>query len=316
MGNLDLKGITLDQLQGFVEAHGEPRFRASQIFDWLYNRRIQNRADRLSHMGNLSKACIEKLQPVTYVTSLILQEEVDSRYVFIAQDHNPLHAFLKKERLFLATQIGCSYKCKFCLYGKMGLVRNLVSGEIVDQVVKVQAETQSVDEIALGGMGEPLANYDNVLNAIKIINTRCGLGFPFKNIYLYTCGVAPMIKQLGDTKLPVRLIVGLHSVDDKTRSSLMNVNNEYPIDTLLSAVKYYGHKTGTTVEMEYMLFEGVNDSYQDAKLLIKKLLGLPVKLVLTTYEPVSRVRLKPVNEDRQEEFLNTLLAGNIKAEIR
>lgn len=96
----------------------------------------------------------------------------------------------------------------------------------------------------------------------------------------------------------------------------MSINSEYPVDTLLSAVKYYGHKTGITVELEYMLFDGINDSYGDAKLLVKKLLGLPVRLALVTYEPVSRVRLKPVNEGRQDEFLNTLLSNNIKAEIR
>lgn len=313
MDMLDLKGVTLQELRESVEAYGEPRFRASQILDWLYNSRIQHRVDRLQCMPNLSKACIEKLQPITYITSLILQETDDSRYVFIAQDNNPLHAFLKKERLFLATQIGCSYKCKFCPYSRIGFIRNLAAGEIVDQAVKIQAKNQAIKEIALGGMGEPLANYDAVLNAIKIINGQWGLGFSFKNIYLYTCGIAPKIKELADTKLPIRLIVGLHSVDDKTRSSLMG---GYPVDTLLNAVKYYGHKTGILVELEYMLFDGVNDSYQDAKDLIKKLLGLPVRLALITYEPVSRVRLKPVNQNRQEEFLNTLLSGNIKAEIK
>lgn len=333
MDKLDLKGVTLPQLQGFVDAHGEPKFRAAQILDWLYNKRISNRVDRLEDMANISKACMEKLQPLTYITSLKLEGIEEPRYIWLAQDKNSLHSVLRNGKLFLATQIGCTYKCKFCPYGRIGLVRNLTAGEIVDQVVKVQAallsgamekglpagqagKGEGIKEIVLGGMGEPLANYEAVLNAIKIINGQWGLEFPMKNINLYTCGVVPQIKALADTKLPIILIVGLHSVDDKARSSMMSVNDEYPVDTLLNAIKYYGHGTGTTVELEYILFEGINDSYPDAKFLMKKLLGLPVKLVLVTYEPIPRGRLKPVHEDRQEEFLNILLAGNIKAELR
>lgn len=316
MNKIDLKGTTLPDLQKFVESHGEPKFRAAQILDWLYNKRIQNRVDRLEDMANISKACIEKLKPLTYITSLTMQETDGSRYIFVVQDNNPFHSILKKEGLLLATQIGCSYKCKFCPCGRTNLVRDLSTGEIVDQIVRVQAKDQSIQKIVLGGMGEPLANYVSVFNAIRIINAQWGLGFSMRNIYLSTCGLATEIKKLADTKLSIRLIVGLHSVDDKIRSTIMSVNDKYNVDTLLNAVKYYGHKTGITVELEYILFEGVNDSYADSKLLIKKLLGLPVKLILVPYEPLSRARLSPVGFDKQERFLNNLISGNINAEIK
>lgn len=316
MEKLDLKGVTLEELQGFVTIHGEPKFRAGQILNWLYNRRISNRVDRLEDMSNLSKVCIKKLLPLVRITRLTLEDIKDSRYIFITEDKNSLHSILKEGKLFLATQIGCSYKCRFCPYGKIDLVRNLTTGEIVDQVVRVQAKANAIEEIVIGGMGEPLANYEAVLNCIKIINAKWGLRFSMRNMYLSTCGIAPAIKRLADTGLPIRLRVGLHSVDDKVRSSLMDVNNEYPLDTLLSAVRYYGHRTGTTVELEYILFEGINNSYTDRKYLVKKLLGLPVKLVLVTYEPVPRIHLKPVTQSKQEEFLRELLSGNIRAEMR
>lgn len=316
MNKVDLKGTNLQELQKFVESHGEPKFRAVQILDWLYNKRIQNRVDRLEDMANISNACIEKLKPLTYITSLRMQETDGSRYIFVAQDNNPFYSILKKEGLLLATQIGCSFKCKFCPCGRINLVRNLSTGEIVDQIIRIQAKGQSIQKIVIGGMGEPLANCDSILNTIRIINAQWGLGFAMKNIYLSTCGLAPEIKKLADTKLPIRLIVALHSVDDKIRSTLMSVNDKYPVDTLLNAVKYYGSKTGITVEMEYILFEGINDSYADSKLLIKKLLSLPVKLILVPYEPLPRARLSSVNFDKVEKFLNNLISGNINAEIK
>lgn len=315
MDKIDLKGITLENLQKIVEANGEPKFRAAQILDWLYNRRISNRVNRLEDMGNISKSCIEKLLPITNIASLKVEETDGSRHVFVTQDSNPVHSILKKEKLLLATQIGCSYKCKFCPYGRIKLVRSLTTGEIVDQVLKVQAGAGNIQKIGLSGMGEPLANLDAVLDAIKIINSQWGLGFPLKDIYISTCGLVPEIKKIANTKMPIRLRVGLHSLDDKTRSSLMEINDQYPVDVLLNEIKNYGSKTGTIVELEYILLEGINDSYLDSKNLIKKLLGLPVKLFLIIYEPVSRARLKPVNMNRQEQFLNTLIAGNLNAEI-
>lgn len=313
---LDLKGASFHGLQKFVEANGEPKFRASQILGWLYNKRISNRVDKLNEMSNLSKNCIDKLLPLVYSTELAASDSDDSKLVFTAQDGKCLHSIVKNGKLFLASQIGCSYSCEFCVYGKAKLTRDLTTGEIIDQVLKAQKIKKDVEKIVFGGMGEPLANYDSFLDAIKIIQSRWGFEFPVGDISVYTCGVVPEIKKLADNEFPIQLVVGLHSVNDEVRSSLMDVNKKYPVDELLGAVKYYSRTTGVDAELEYMLLSGVNDSYTDAKLLIKKLLGLPVKLYLTTYEHVSRKKFVPLDFDRQEQFLNILIAGNIKAEIR
>lgn len=316
MNKLDLKGVTLQELQDFVASQGEPRFRASQILNWLYNRRIPNRVDRLENMSNLSKNCIEKFTSLTSSSVLTLETAEDSRFIFSAQDNNPLHTVVKNETIYLATQIGCAFECQFCSFGKTKLVRNLTTGEVVDQILQLQKNGASIKRIAFSGMGEPLANLDVVLGSIKIINSEWGLDFPLKNIYLYTCGLPQQIKMLADIKLSIGLSVGFHSAEDKTRSALMSINNQFPIDQLLDAVKYYGRITGDIVELEYILLEGMNDGYADAKLLIKKLIGLPVKLNLVTYNPVPRRKLEPVNFNKQDQFLDYLLAGNIRAEIK
>lgn len=313
---LDLKGVSLRELQEFVAAHGQPKFRASQIFSWLYNKKIFNRVNRLEDMANLSNECIRKILPVVSISDLSIETFDNARCAFAAQDGAALHSAIKDGKVYLSTQIGCSYRCEFCPYGKIDLVRNLKTGELVDQVVKLQGENVPIEKVSFGAMGEPLMNYDSVMNSLRIICSPWGLGIPFKNISLYTCGIVPKILKIAEKRMPLKLFIGLHSVDDKIRASLMNVNNEYPVDDLLKAVKYFGRMTGMTVRLEYIILKDINDSYADAKLLIRKLLGLPVKLVLASYEPVHGGRFATVNFDRQEEFLNTLIAGNIKAELK
>ena len=316
MEKIDLKGITLNDLEDFGETNGEPRFRAAQIFSWLYNKRIDSRADHLEDMANLSHDCIRKLAPVTECAKLLLAEIKGSRYVFKTEDNGSLYAVVKKKRLVLATQVGCSCQCQFCPVTRAKFKRNLTAGEIIEQVLQVQKKGIKLEQIDFGGMGEPLANYDAVITAINIITEKKGLNFHPGRVRLYTCGLVPEIKKLTDSKRAVNLVVGLHSVDDNIRSELMSVNSDYRVDELLQAAGEYGHKTGINVELEYIMLQGLNDSYADIKLLTEKLPRLPVTLMLVTYEKVPQRGFLPVSFDRQEKFLNSVRSGNVKAEIK
>lgn len=316
VNEVDLKGITIKDLQQIVEFRKEPKFRASQILNWIYNRRISNRVDNLGDMTNIPKTCIEKLQPVTSTSSLALRKIEGNKYYFITEDGHDFAVFLREGKISLVSQVGCAYECKFCASNKKKFIRHLKTGEIIDQILKAQKSIPDINEVDFSGMGEPLADYKTIRDTIEIINASWGLNIPFENIRLFTCGLVPQIKKIADSQQTINLTVGLHSVDDNIRSILMSVNKTYPVDSLLDAIRYYGYNTGVTVELEYMLLEGLNDAYDDIKLLTKKLLRLPVKVILTTYETIARRGFIPVGMERQEKFLNALIAGNIKAEIR
>lgn len=322
MDKLDLKSVTLEELRKFTEEKQEPQFRASQILDWLYSRKTSHRVDTLQQMDNLGKGCIEKLFPLIYITSLSICDDLSiglvHKYIFRTEDNNLVPTVLVKDRLILSTQIGCSYNCKFCASGKHGLVRNLTTGEIVDQVVKVQNQlgsTASFAKVELAGMGEPLANYQAVIKAIEIIRSKWGLSFFLRNVSLATCGIAPKIKELAETPVAVDLVISFHAIQDEVRSSLMPVNKEYPVETILDAVKHYSRMTGCTITFDYMLLEGLNDSLADAKFLTSKLRGVPVKLRISSFNPVPRVKFTTPRTSWQEQFAKILTAGNINAEL-
>ena len=319
MDSLDLKGLTLDELRVFVEELGQPRFRAAQILDWLYNRRINHRVADLTKMANIPKAFIEKLLPLTKTSSLLLQKKNISSdkqsYYFTTEDFQGFPAELVGETLVLACQIGNGYLSRLD-YELKPFVRDLTIGEMIDQIVKVQALTQAssaVNKISFSGMGEPLANYEAVAKAIQIINSRWGLRFYMRNILLTTCGLIPQIQNLANNHLPVNLSIRLHAVNDEIRTFLIPINEEYPLEDLLETIKYYGRKTGRTVDLQYTLIEGLNDSLGDARLMTKKLLGLPVVVQLISYSPAPGSNFIPSALERQEQFLQVLTAGNIKA---
>lgn len=322
MDKLDLKGITLEELRRFIENLGEPRFRAAQVFDWLYSERISHRINSIQEMSNLGKACIDKLSSLVYITSLTYHDSLSkdkvNKYIFKTEDDNLIPTVLVDDRLILSTQIGCSYNCKFCASGKRGLVRDLTAGEIIDQVVKVQNQmgsSRTFPKIELAGMGEPLANYNAVVKAVDIMRSKSGLNFYLKNITLSTCGIAPQIKALVESGLDLDLIISLHSVQNSIRSAIMPVNKKYSVESVLDAVKYYTKMTGREVILDYILIEGINDSLADAKGLVNVLRGIPVKLRISSYNTVLRAGLNCSRLSWHEQFVKILYAGNIVAEL-
>lgn len=322
MERIDLKGVRIEELEEFIVKFGQPEFRASQILNWLYNHRYKNRVDRLEDMSNISKACYNAISPYVYITFLKLLDEKCSihdkviKFVFATEDNQRIVTVVRDNIIELSTQIGCSYSCKFCAYSNGGFVRNLTVGEIVDQVVKVQnilGHKYPLKYVHLCGMGEPLANYDNMLKAIQIINNaRWGLKIFLRYFFVYTCGIIENIERLSESGWPLHLVVGLHSPDNSIRSFLMSAAGDNRIEKLLRALKRHVKKTGRRVILDYVLIEGLNDSVSDARVLSSILEEGPFELRISMYNPISGRGLFSPAPEKQERFIEYLVSKNIR----
>lgn len=289
---IDFKNLTLDELTDFVSSLGEPAFRAKQIFTWLYRPGIR----KFEQMTDLSKNFRLKLDQTAHISQLILhQKEVSkdgtSKYAFILSDNCVVESVLipdeERNTLCVSSQVGCAMGCKFCLTGTMGLKRNLTPAEIVNQVYFVMEElltehSSKVSNIVFMGMGEPLANFNNLLTALTILSNNLGLNFSDRKMTVSTCGIVPKINELGQ-KCSVNLAISLHAADDVTRNSIMPVNQTYPLDMLIDSCRNFPLPKRKRIMFEYILLKDINDSAQHAKKLIKLLHGIPCKINLLPY---------------------------------
>ena len=217
-----------------------------------------------------------------------------------------------RRTICVSTQVGCAYGCKFCASGLEGFSRNLSANEIVDQLIAVERATgEKIDNIVFMGMGEPLANLENVLRAIRIINAEWGLGIGARHITISTSGLAPQIRKLAEEPLQIRLAISLHGATDEVRNRIMPINRRYNIETLLSACDYYNAHKKQRLTFEYILIAGVNDSDEQARLLSRHARRLSAKVNLIPYNNVSGLTWTRPSEKRQEKFLSILRAqGN------
>jgi len=288
---IDLKNLTLTQLTDWVSALGEPPFRARQVFAWLYRPGVCD----FAVMTDVSKKFRALLEEQACISRLRLEKKEVSRdssakYAFLLEDGNLIESVLipDKERntLCVSSQAGCAMGCSFCLTGAMGLTRNLTPAEMVNQVCYVRDELSArgkdLHNLVFMGMGEPLANFGNLATALDILMEQLGLNFSGRRITVSTCGLADRITELGN-RVRVNLAVSLHAADDETRSRLMPVNQAYPLARLMEACRAFPLHKRRRVMIEYILLDGVNDSPEDAKKLIKLLHGLPCKINLLPY---------------------------------
>jgi 23S rRNA (adenine2503-C2)-methyltransferase len=291
----DLKNLTQDELVQYALSLGQPAFRGRQILPWIYKPGVA----AFSQMTDLAKefrvllderACMSRFaEPVTQVSA-----DGAVKFGFHLEDGLMIESVLIPEEdrntLCVSSQAGCAMKCRFCLTGQMGFRRNLSRAEIVNQICAVRdwlLEKAGEDEgLKLGltnlvfmGMGEPLANFDNLLAALSILTEQRGLDFSARRITVSTCGLVPQMLELGK-KASVNLAVSLHAADNAVRSRLMPVNDRWPIEELLAACKHYPGKKRQRIMFEYTLFEGVNDSDADARKLASLLRGVPCKINL------------------------------------
>ena len=286
---------------------GEKPFRAGQVFEWLY----QLKATTFEEMTNLSIELREKLKkifsiPIFKVVKKQESKDGTKKYLFDVGDGNLIETVLMEyhhgKSLCVSSQIGCKMGCKFCASTGIQFARNLTAGEIVEQIMAVERqENIKISNIVFMGIGEPFDNYENVLEAIKILNHPKGLNIGARHISISTSGLVPKIYDLADRKMQCTLSISLHATTDEQRSKMMPINNRYPIAELMEACKYYIEKTNKRISFEYALAKDNNDNLEDAKRLVKLLQGM-----------LCHVNLIPINKIEQGEFSKSTNENIIK----
>jgi 23S rRNA (adenine2503-C2)-methyltransferase len=327
---IDIKSLQLADLQEYIRGLGEPAYRAKQIADWIYRKRIES----IEEMTDLPRTLRDRLTEEFPFGKLDIVRVLGSRdttrkFLFRLSDGNLIESVLipasaalygsRSDRLTIciSTQVGCAYGCKFCASGLEGFSRNLRPNEIVDQIMAIEREAgEKIDNIVFMGMGEPLANLDNLLRAIRIINAPWGIGIGARHITVSTSGLAPQIRKLAEEPPQIRLAISLHGATDEVRDRIMPINRRYNIETLLSACDYYISRKKQRLTFEYILIQAVNDSDEQAHLLAKHARRLKAKVNLIPYNTVSGLEWSRPSQDRQEKFLSILREHGATATLR
>jgi 23S rRNA (adenine2503-C2)-methyltransferase len=330
IGRTDIKSLLFSELQEQLRDLGEPAYRAGQITDWLYKKRVST----IDGMTDLPRPLRARLVDTFSFSRIDLVRVLGARdttrkFLFRLADGNLIESVLipaspalyggrsDRRTVCISTQVGCAYGCKFCASGLEGFSRNLNANEIVDQIIAVESETaQKIDNVVFMGMGEPLANLENVLRAIRIINGKWGLGIGARHVTISTSGLAPQIRKLAEEPLQIRLAVSLHGATDEVRNRIMPINRRYNIEALLSACDYYKAHKKQRLTFEYILIANVNDSDEQARLLSRHAHRLSAKVNLIPYNSVSGLLWARPSEDRQQKFLSILRGRGIPAMLR
>ncbi|KGR92121.1 ribosomal RNA large subunit methyltransferase N [Ureibacillus massiliensis 4400831 = CIP 108448 = CCUG 49529] len=317
--------LRLDELKVWLEENGEKPFRATQIFEWLYEKRVKS----FDEMSNLSKGLRDKLSnsfALTTLSTIIKQESKDGtiKFLFQLQDGYSIETVLMRHEygnsVCVTTQVGCRIGCTFCASTLGGLKRHLLAGEIVEQVVKVQQTLDEIDErvshVVIMGIGEPFDNYDAMMNFLKVINHEKGLNIGARHITVSTSGIVPKIYQFADEQLQINFALSLHAPNQELRQKLMPIARAYKLDKLMEAIRYYTEKTGRRVSFEYGLFGGENDSVEHAEELSKLIKGIKchVNLIPVNYVPERNYVRTPRNQIFA--FEKTLKNNGINVTIR
>lgn len=328
----DFKNFTLEQLVDYTRELGLSAFRGRQIFSWLYRPGIT----AFSQMTDLNKELRQKLTELAEISRLqIARREVSEdgtiKFAFRLEDGEIIESVLipeeERNTLCVSSQVGCAMDCKFCLTGTMGLKRNLSPAEIVNQICAVIEEIPAemcssgdkkngcINNLVFMGMGEPLANFDNLLTALDIIMDQRGLDFSGRKITVSTCGLVPRMKELGE-KAPVNLAVSLHSVNNTVRDQLMPINRKYPVETLLQACRDFPLPKRRMIMFEYIMIKGLNDSDQDARELVAKIKGIRCKINLLPYNECDGTDYECPSRERTEAFQQILRKADYTVFIR
>jgi 23S rRNA (adenine2503-C2)-methyltransferase len=286
MSKIDLKNFTLPELEQFLSGKGKERFRATQLFKWIYQKDVCSFND----MSNLSKDLRADLEESAFVSNLApsameVGKDGTRKYLFTLDDGEAVESVLipdeGRNTLCISSQVGCAMKCSFCLTGTFKLSRNLTTSEIVNQVCAVRRDLP-VTNIVFMGMGEPLHNLENVVSAIRILQEDNGLQFSTRRITVSTCGLVPEMAELGKS-VTVNLAVSLNATTDELRDRIMPVNRQYPLKALLQACREFPLPSRRKITIEYVMIGGINDSPEDAKRLLRLISDIPNKVNLIAY---------------------------------
>ena len=313
--------MTRDKLIEWLTSMGVKSFKAIQIFEWLYDKRVKS----FDEMTNLKKDFIEELKKNFEFGNLVIKEKQSNdttlKYLFELSDGNLIEAVVMKHdygnSVCVSSQIGCNMGCAFCESGRLKKVRNLEAGEIVGQILAIEEDAKiRLSSVVVMGIGEPFDNYDNVLDFIRIINDAKGLAIGARHITDSTSGLVPKIREFADFPYQVNLAVSLHAPNDEIRNKIMKVNKVYNIDTLIEAIKYYTKKTNRRVTIEYVMLNGVNDSEECAHELARLLKGMNVYVNLIPYNETSHLEFTKSKEDTKMKFFDIIRKSGITITVR
>lgn len=317
-----LSGMTLSELEAFIVSHNEPKFRARQLHGWLYKKPVPD----FDSMTNLSKDFRAKLNEIAVITHTKIREKLVSqdgtiKYLLEYPDGNVvesvLMSFENRPNLTacVSTQVGCAMGCVFCATGKNKFIRNLSAQEIVDQIIIIQQDTGLViTNLVFMGQGEPLLNYDETVKAIKLFNTEFEIGM--RRITISTCGIIPNIYKLLEVNRQLNLAVSLHAPDHELRKRLMPIENKYPIEELVEALKFFVKMTKRRITIEYILIDKINDEIEHAKKINYILKDLKYNINLIPYNPVNDCEFKRPSKERIKKFQDTVEQNDKKVTIR
>lgn len=323
----NIRTLSLSDLEQYFEELGEKKFRAKQVYEWIW----QKSALSVDAMTNLSKELRQRLKddftlPALSIDATQYSADGTVKSRFKTHDGHLVEGVLiptdERKTACVSSQIGCSLSCKFCATGYIPRKRNLEFDEIYDEVVLINQQSERIygkklTNIVFMGMGEPLLNYKNVLRAIDRITSPDGLGMSPRRITVSTAGVAKQIRQLGDNKVKFKLALSLHAANDIKRHEIMPINDTNNIKSLIDALNYFYKHTKNEITFEYILFKNFNDSLKDADELIKIYRQVPADLVnIIEYNPIEFARFEKPEEEKVEAFMQYLEKNRVNARLR
>ncbi|MDY4785592.1 23S rRNA (adenine(2503)-C(2))-methyltransferase RlmN [Pygmaiobacter massiliensis] len=322
MEYVQLTSLTEPQLVAYIQSLGQPAFRGRQIYKWLHEKQVTD----FSQMTDQPKAFLEKLSEAAVIETLTIARKQVSKdgtvkYLFRLPDGNCIESVVMRysygNTICVSTEVGCAMGCRFCASTQGGLVRRLTAGEICAEVYAAQKDVgERISNIVLMGIGEPLDNYNNVLDFLRIISSDHGINIGMRNISLSTCGLVPKIAELAQEGLGLTLSVSLHAPNNTLRSSMMPVNDAYPVEELIAACRAYQQKTGRRISFEYAMVKGVNDTPACAEELAHLLRGMSAHINLIPINPVDGSQYSASDAKNVNDFKERLIALGMNATVR
>ena len=322
MNKTHINNLTYEELEEYVTSFGLQRFRADQIFRAIHKNGIDNIDEILQIPKDDRKKLIEKsdIRKINILKTFKSKMDNTKKLLYLLDDNNIIEGVLMEyyhgNTLCISTQVGCRMGCSFCASTKNGLARNLDSSEIVAQVYAVEKHFDTtIKNIVLMGSGEPFDNYENVINALKILNSEKGRNISMRNMTISTCGMAEKIIEFADTQIPATLAISIHSFNDEIRGKIMPINKKYNVQSLMDAVREYGAITNNRISFEYTVIPGENDRDEDVELIKKNLSGLNYIVNLIALNPINEYN-KVNSKDAAMHFKNKLEKNNINVTLR
>ena len=312
---------SFDELVTYFESIGEKKFKATQVFEWLYLKRVKS----FDEMSNIKKEIIDVLKR-DYVIENITLDKVErdievNKYLFTLNDDNHIESVLMRHdygtSICISSQVGCNMGCRFCESGRLKKVRNLTAGEMVEQILKVEEDINTrITHVVIMGIGEPFDNFDNFKRFIEIVNYQKGINIGSRHITVSTCGIIPKIREFSEFPYQVNLAISLHAPNNEIRNMLMPINKVYPLDALMKEIRHYIKTTNRRVTFEYILLEGINDSEECADELCDLVHGLNCYINLIPYNETNNLGYKRSKKDTISSFYDIIKKRKINVTIR